>query len=77
MLLTFVRTVAEHPKAQKAAVFDIITTDRVSGAAASTAEMIVVANRILDSFPTLSSSFEIHVSHSTSEFLSSAFSAIV
>ncbi|KAJ6607583.1 kinase-like domain-containing protein [Mycena sp. CBHHK59/15] len=57
--------VAGHPKAQKAAVFDIITTDISSGPIAAGAEILAVANDCLDSFPDLSQHYEIHISHST------------
>ncbi|KAF8959858.1 kinase-like domain-containing protein [Flammula alnicola] len=46
--------VAGHPKFTKAALFDIITS----------AEIIAVANDCLDSFPNLSQSYDIHISHS-------------
>ncbi|KAJ3566582.1 hypothetical protein NP233_g6910 [Leucocoprinus birnbaumii] len=56
--------VAGHPKTTKAAVFDIITQDLVSGPTAAGAEIVAVFNDILNSFPNLSQSYEIHVSHS-------------
>ncbi len=58
--------VAGHPKMTKAAVFDIITQDLASGPAAAGAEIVSVLNDILNSFPNLSQSYEIHVSHSKS-----------
>ncbi|TFK64222.1 kinase-like protein [Pluteus cervinus] len=52
------------PKAQKAAVFDIITPDLESGPIAAGAEIISVINDCLESFPNLSQTYDIHVSHS-------------
>ncbi|KAJ7668466.1 kinase-like domain-containing protein [Mycena polygramma] len=57
--------VAGHPKFQKAALFDIITADLTSGPIAAAAEIIAIANDCLDSFPNLSDSYEIHISHSS------------
>ncbi|KAJ2913179.1 hypothetical protein MD484_g7237, partial [Candolleomyces efflorescens] len=57
--------VAGHPLIQKAAVFDIITQDLEHGPVASGAEMIAVINNILNSFPNLNQTYNIHVSHST------------
>ncbi|CAK5281348.1 unnamed protein product [Mycena citricolor] len=57
--------VAGHPKFQKAALFDIISTDMASGPLASSAEIIAVANDLLDSFPNLTDGYEIHISHSS------------
>ncbi|KAJ7163895.1 kinase-like domain-containing protein [Mycena crocata] len=57
--------VAGHPKFQKAALFDIISTDVTSGPTAAAAEMIAVANECLDSFPNLNENYEIHISHSS------------
>ncbi|KAJ7121645.1 hypothetical protein C8R44DRAFT_622641 [Mycena epipterygia] len=57
--------VAGHPKFQKAALFDIISTDITSGPIAAAAEIIAVANECLDSFPNLNESYEIHISHSS------------
>ncbi|KAJ6593628.1 kinase-like domain-containing protein [Mycena capillaripes] len=57
--------VAGHPKFQKAALFDIITTDVTSGPIAAAAEIIAVANDCLDSFPNLHENYEIHISHSS------------
>lgn len=57
--------IAGHPKVQKAAVFDIISTDLTSGLTASAAEIIALANRILDSFPNLVENYDIFLSHST------------
>lgn len=56
--------VAGHPEVLKAAVFDIITTDVANGISASTAEAIIILNEVLDSFPDLSQTYEIHISHS-------------
>ncbi|KAF8655998.1 hypothetical protein AX16_002818 [Volvariella volvacea WC 439] len=53
-----------HPKVHKAAIFDIITPDLISGPSASGAELISVANDCLDRFPNLSHLYDIHVSHS-------------
>ncbi|KAJ7760657.1 kinase-like domain-containing protein [Mycena maculata] len=57
--------VAGHPKFQKAALFDIISSDVTSGPIAAAAEIIAVANDCLDSFPNLNENYEIHVSHSS------------
>ena len=48
----------------KAAVFDIISTDVINSGPVSIAESIIIVNECLDSFPTLSQQYEIHVSHS-------------
>ncbi|KAF9457367.1 kinase-like domain-containing protein [Collybia nuda] len=57
--------VAGHPKVQKAAVFDIITPDLMSGPIAAGAELIALANDCLNSFPNLASNYNIHISHSS------------
>ena len=57
--------VAGHPKAIKAAMFDIISQDLQHGSSASTAEAIAVVNECLDSFANLDK-YEIHVSHTKS-----------
>ncbi|KAJ7874765.1 kinase-like domain-containing protein [Mycena olivaceomarginata] len=49
------RAVAGHPKSQKAALFDIISTDVASGPIAAAAEIIAIAN----------DNYEIHISHSS------------
>ncbi|KIY47671.1 kinase-like protein [Fistulina hepatica ATCC 64428] len=56
--------IAGHPKAQKAAVFDIISPDVTYGPAAAGAELLAVANACLNGFPSLSEHYEIRVSHS-------------
>ena len=58
--------VAGHPKAIKAAMFDIISQDLQHGSSASTAEAIAVVNECLDSFANLDK-YEIHVSHTQSK----------
>jgi len=65
----FVSPVAGHPKVQKSAIFDIITPDLAFGPIASGAELIAVANDCLNSFPNLSSNYDIHISHSKRECL--------
>ncbi|KAL0961127.1 hypothetical protein HGRIS_006101 [Hohenbuehelia grisea] len=55
---------AEHPKVLKAAIFDIISPDLASGPVAAAAEILVIANNCLSSFPMLSQLYDIHVSHS-------------
>jgi translation initiation factor 2-alpha kinase 4 len=60
--------VAGHPKSTKAAVFDIITHDLVSGPIAAGAEVISVINDVLNAFPNLAQSYDIHVSHSDSGY---------
>ncbi|KAJ7650439.1 kinase-like domain-containing protein [Roridomyces roridus] len=57
--------VAGHPKFQKAALLDIITTDITFGPIAAAAEIIAVANECLDSFPNLNENYQIHISHSS------------
>ncbi|KAJ7596327.1 kinase-like domain-containing protein [Mycena floridula] len=57
--------VAGHPKGQKAAVFDIISPDIQAGGIAAAAELVAVANRILESFPNLAENYDIHMSHSS------------
>lgn len=51
----------------KAAVLDIITPDMKSGMTAAGAEIILLLNDCLRSFPNLALSYEIHISHSRSE----------
>ncbi|KAG7440064.1 Serine/threonine-protein kinase [Guyanagaster necrorhizus] len=58
------QAVAGHPRPHKAAVFDIITPDLMSGPVAAGAEILAVANNCLDTFPNLAQMYEIHVSHS-------------
>ncbi|KAK0199520.1 kinase-like domain-containing protein [Desarmillaria ectypa] len=58
------QAVAGHPRPHKAAVFDIITPDLMSGPVAAGAEILAVADNCLDTFPSLSQMYEIHVSHS-------------
>ncbi|KAG2024094.1 STE/STE20/YSK protein kinase [Coprinopsis cinerea AmutBmut pab1-1] len=57
--------VAGHPLIQKAAVFDIITQDVEYGPIAAGAEVIAVSNDILNTFPNLTGTYNIRVSHST------------
>nr|GAT55219.1 predicted protein [Mycena chlorophos] len=57
--------VAGHPKSQKAALFDIISSDIKTGPLAASAEIIAVANNVLDSFPNLHENYEIQISHSS------------
>ncbi|KAF7299301.1 hypothetical protein MIND_00879100 [Mycena indigotica] len=57
--------VAGHPKSQKAALFDIISSDVQSGPLAASAEIIAISNNVLESFPSLSENYEIHISHSS------------
>lgn len=59
--------VAGHPKSMKAAVFDIVTHDLVSGPIAAGAEIVSVINDVLNCFPNLALSYDIHVSHSNSK----------
>lgn len=56
-----------HPKIVKAAVLDIITPDMKNGMIAAGAELILLLNHCLRSFPTLAQSYEIHISHSRSK----------
>lgn len=51
-----------HPKALKAAVFDIITPDIVNGQSAAAAEAIAIVNSCIDGFANLGH-YEIHISH--------------
>ena len=64
--------VAGHPKASKAAVFDIISRDLESGPSASTAEAITIVNECLNSFANLEK-YDIHLSHTKSEYDSDLF----
>ena len=57
--------VAGHPKATKAAMFDIISQDLQHGSSASAAEAIAVVNECLDSFANLDK-YEIRISHTKS-----------
>lgn len=52
----------------KAAVLDIITPDMKSGMIAAGAKSILLLNDCLRSFPNLAQSYEIHISHSRSEW---------
>jgi eukaryotic translation initiation factor 2-alpha kinase 4 len=69
VLMSRFSPVSGHPKVQKAAVFDIITPDLLSGPIAAGAEIIALANDCLNSFPNLSPNYDIHTSHSRSMFL--------
>ncbi|KAJ4467220.1 kinase-like domain-containing protein [Lentinula aciculospora] len=53
-----------HPKVWKAGVFDIITPDLSHGPIAAGAEILAVAHDILESFPNLTPTYEVHISHS-------------
>ncbi|EGN94241.1 hypothetical protein SERLA73DRAFT_126224 [Serpula lacrymans var. lacrymans S7.3] len=53
-----------HPKVTKAAVLDIITPDITGGLIAAGAEMLMLLNNCLNTFPNLAQSYEIHISHS-------------
>ncbi|KAJ3727200.1 kinase-like domain-containing protein [Lentinula guzmanii] len=53
-----------HPKVWKAGIFDIITPDLLHGPIAAGAEILAVAHDILDSFPNLTPTYEVHISHS-------------
>jgi len=65
--LTILRSaVPGHPRVTKAAVFDIITPDVTSCIIAGGAELIMLLNDCLHSFPNLAQSYEIHISHSRS-----------
>lgn len=57
-------TVPGHPRVMKAAVLDIITPDITNGIVAGAAELIILLNDCLHSFPNLAQSYEIHISHS-------------
>jgi translation initiation factor 2-alpha kinase 4 len=58
-------SVTGHPKVSKAAVFDIITPDMELGLIASGAEILTMIDELLNSFPGLSSGYEVHISHSS------------
>ncbi|KAF9065023.1 kinase-like domain-containing protein [Rhodocollybia butyracea] len=53
-----------HPKVWKAGVFDIITPDLSYGPIATGAEILAVAHGILEGFPNLMPTYELHISHS-------------
>ncbi|EIW85919.1 hypothetical protein CONPUDRAFT_114006 [Coniophora puteana RWD-64-598 SS2] len=57
-------TVPGHPKVTKAAVLDIVTPDTSAGLIAAGAEMLMLVNDFLHTFPNLAQSYEIHISHS-------------
>jgi len=57
-----------HPKAQKVAMFDIITPDLETGPAAATGELVTLVNDCLGRFPLLSQNYDIHISHSASQY---------
>ncbi|KAL4071177.1 kinase-like domain-containing protein [Scleroderma yunnanense] len=57
-------SVPGHPRVTKAAVLDIITQDITSCIIAGGAELIMLLNDCLHSFPNLAQSYEIHISHS-------------
>ena len=59
--------VAGHPKVFKAAVFDIISPDIENGSIASSAEVLALIHDCLCSFPGLSDTYEVHISHSKSK----------
>jgi eukaryotic translation initiation factor 2-alpha kinase 4 len=59
-------TVTGHPRASKAAVFDIITPDIENGPIAASAEILSLLNDCLRSFPNLADNYEVHISHSKS-----------
>lgn len=63
--------VAGHPRVSKAAVFDIITPDLTNGPIAASAEVLALINDCLHSFPTLADNYEVHISHSKSNYISS------
>ena len=65
--LTTGSPVAGHPKASKAAVFDVITQDIESGPSASTAEAITIVNECLNSFANLEK-YDIHLSHTKGSY---------
>ncbi|KAG9310494.1 hypothetical protein JVU11DRAFT_9640, partial [Chiua virens] len=52
----------------KAAVLDIITPDMKNGMTAAGTEIILLLSDCLRSFPTLAQTYEIHISHSRTEF---------
>ncbi|KAI0954220.1 hypothetical protein AcV7_007513 [Taiwanofungus camphoratus] len=55
---------AGHPTVSKAAVFDIITPDLLTGPSAAAAEAISIVNDCLNKFANLGQQYEIHISHS-------------
>ena len=62
--------VAGNPRVSKAAVLDIISTDLANGGPVSIAELIIIINECLDTYPSLSQHYEIHISHSMSNVIS-------
>lgn len=58
---------AGHPTVSKAAVFDIITPDLLTGPSAAAAEAISIVNDCLNKFANLGQQYEIHISHSKSQ----------
>lgn len=55
---------AGHPRVAKAAVFDIISPDVVTGPSAAAAEAIAIISDCLNNFANLGQLYEIHISHS-------------
>lgn len=68
ILLTFLSPVAGHPKVAKCAVLDIITPDIKDGPTAAAAEILTIVKEVLNSFPTLDESYQIHISHTSRTF---------
>lgn len=58
---------AGHPRVAKAAVFDIISPDVVTGPSAAAAEAIAIISDCLNNFANLGQLYEIHISHSMSK----------
>lgn len=68
-MISMASVVPGHPRVAKAAVFDIITPDLVVGPAAATGEALSIVHDCLNNFANVGQNFEIHISHSQSEYL--------
>ncbi len=69
VILTYTfSAISGHPKVLKAAVLDVVTPDLVHGPQASTAEMLSVIDDCMNTFPGLSQHYQIHISHSLSQY---------
>ncbi|KAI5119391.1 hypothetical protein M0805_005934 [Coniferiporia weirii] len=57
-------SVLGHPLVSTTAIFDIITPDMMNGLEVASAEMVALMDECLGTFPNLSKTYQIHVSHS-------------
>lgn len=59
-----------HPTVSSTAIFDIITPDTVNGVEVGSAELLTLVDECLGTFPNLAKTYQVHVSHSKSTFIS-------